>query len=482
MLVGTHAVDRLTADQPADYHFVADLAGHPTFEWSLFSEGRISGSSRASFGSLTLYNVDGKYDWMRTWRGGKSSAIILTGYGDPRAMSPDDFTIQVTGECGTASMDENTVSIPLRDPLRGFEETLQTTEFAGTNDGATGDESTAEALKGALKPVSLGYCLRLRPMPSNASAKRYMVNDGPIEDVVQSYAAGDVTAFTEDLAAGIYTNTTGTGNLELTADVRGAKPDGTYRSTAADLIAWLATQHAGVAEVDADDLAALNFAAPAEGGYYASNGESIREVCDELAKPRIWYVPDGLGILRMGQLEIPAGEPVAEIGPAQVGSIEGKAAVKLIEPSEPGGSLPLHKLTLRGVRYWQTLARDRTASGLDDEERDELAKEYRETVRQDPAIKDAWPESAEVVFYCLLTTLEALEAEADALWNIRKWPQTFVRVPVETRRYQDVRAGHPVRFWYDRYELDTPALYRVIRRKLAGPDTLLDLWRPEVTA
>tara|TARA_E500000318_G_scaffold46673_6_gene44019 strand:+ start:10017 stop:11534 length:1518 start_codon:yes stop_codon:yes gene_type:complete len=478
--VGTHSVDRRTAAEDPEERYAADIQGDPTFEWTLFSEGRISGSSVASFGSLRLRNVDKKYDWMREWRGGAWSMEMMMAYGDPRTIALDEFTLQITGACGTVSLDENFVTVPLRDPLSGFEETLQSNEFAGTNSGTTGDESTPDAFKGQLKPFALGRCLMVAPAPSNASAYRYQVHDGTMEDITQSYAGGDVTAFTKDLASGIYTNITGTGFLELTADIRGAKPDGIYRSTPADLIAWLAIERAGLSSANAVEVAALNAAAPYEVGYYASNGESLREVADALAAPRIWYVPDGLGELRMGRLETPSGSPVAEIGPAQVGGVEGKPAVVPLESSEPGGSLPLKKLTLRGVRNWKTLSRDRTASGLDDETRDELGVDYRETVREDPAVKLAYPEAAEGVFTCLLTTLVDLEAEADALWAIRRHPQSFWRVPVETRLYLNVRVGQVVSFSYDRYQLDTPRLYLVLRRKLAGPDMLLDLWRPEV--
>lgn len=479
--------------------FPGRLLGHPTMEWSLFGTGRLDGSSQTSFGSVSLNNEGKTFDDLQPWVGGlwtiKVWQLEIPATAVEQAIDLDNLDPVFTGRCATPSIATDVIEVPIRSPMRGFDAQLETDTFAGTNVGTAGDEGEA-ALAGAVKPTTLGYCLHVPGPASNEQAFRHQVNNGPIEDVVQAYANGDVAAFTEDLAAGRYGYSVNVPNLVRTAHVKGDKPDGVWRSTAGALIARLATERAGIASVDATDLAAVEAAAPQTVGYFTAARTTIRAAADFLARGSwIWFLADGLGVLRMGVMAAPDVVPVLTIQPHMLVKQGGRpfTLVQVGRSTEAGddqsgllanddGSLPVWKVTVRGRRHWVgVLADNQIAAGLPSDTIADLKREWREEPADDAAVLAAYPDADELVVDTAFTELADMASAASAIFAIRRWPQQLLRTSIRTRFAPGWLLGKTVAFEHPRLQLDGAPTFRVLRRVTAGPVTTFDLWRPLVT-
>jgi len=98
------------------------------------------------------------------------------------------------------------------------------------------------------KPLCFGYCRNITPALLDPSLLEYYVHDGAIEEVVAVYDQGAAltvtTDYTVDLSTGKITlNVSPTG--VLTADVKGAKPSGTWLDSTEEISAELISR-AGV--------------------------------------------------------------------------------------------------------------------------------------------------------------------------------------------------------------------------------------------
>lgn len=480
--------------------FPGRLLGHVTMEWSLFGTGRLDGPSQTSFGSARLNNEGQTFDDLGPWIGGLWTIVVwqleIRQTAIEQPIDLDSLAPVFTGRCATPSLGTDAIEVPIRSPMRGFDQQLETDTFAGDNVGTTGDEGEA-ALAGTVKPTTLGYCLHVPGPASNEEAGRHQVNNGPIEDVPVAYANGEAAAFSEDLANGRYGYTVNVERLIRTAHVKGDKPDGTWRSTAGALIADLATRRAGIATVNAIDLAAVEAAATQTVGFFTASRTTIRAAADFLARgARIWFLTDGSGELRMGILEAPAAGVVLTIKPHMLVNQGGKpfALIPLSRSAEAredesgllasdDGSLPVWKVTVRGRRHWVgALTDERIAAGLAPATIADLKREYRESAPAfDESVKDAYPDADELVVDSAICETADMDAAAASTFAIRKWPQQMLRAVVRTRFAPGWLLGATVAFEHPRLQLDGVPRYRVLRRVTAGEVSTLDLWRPVVT-
>lgn len=483
--------------------FPALLLAHPTFEFGIFAAGRLDGPTVTDFGSLTLNNTGSRFDALEGLVGGHwtVTAWELTIEGDDALMEVlplgdlDAIDPVFSGSCGTPRRSLSAFEIPLRSPLRGFDRPLETDTFPGTNDGTEGDRGEA-ALANQVRPTTLGYCLHVPAPASNAPAHRHQVNDGPIEEIVDAYLNGDTAAHTTSLATGIYTYSVNPADLVRSADVRGDKTGGVYRSTAGDLIALLATTRAGVASVDAADLATVNASCPEEVGFFAATRTTARAAADYLARGgKVYYLTDPLGVLRMGVLSAPAGPPVVELekahlqrivddGDLEIVPIAQHASIEEADPASLGddGGLPIWRVVVRGRRHWVGgLAANQIAQILDADTKEELRQEWREAVAEAPEVKVAFPDAAQIVIETGFTDLAHMQAAANLELAIRRWPQQLVRIRTADRYLAPWLLGKTVSLKHPRYGLSAAPLFRVMRRMRQAGSSTLDLWRPVVT-
>ncbi|MEQ8396417.1 hypothetical protein [Thalassobaculum sp.] len=480
--------------------FPGRLLGEVTIEWSLFAPGRLDGPSQTSFGSVRLNNQGERFDDLTPWIGGlwtiKVWQVTIASGAVETPIDLDALDPVFTGRCAAPQLGTDAIEIPLRSPMRGFDLALETDTFAGDNVGTTGDEGEL-ALAGVVKPTTLGLALHVPAPASNEEAGRHLVNNGPVEDVVEAYANGDAAAFTEDLANGRYGYSVNVKGLVRTADVKGDKPDGIWRSTAGALITHLATTRAGIASVNATELAAVEAAAPQVVGFYAGARTTIRVAADFLARgARIYYLTDGLGTLRLGVLEAPDEEPVLTVKPHMLINAAGGRPFTLVPLSRAAeasdedsallanddGSLPVWKVTVRGRRYWiGNRADNQIAAGLTFEQIADLKREWREEPAADEAIKTAYPDADQLVIDTAFVDTADMQDAAASTLAIRRWPQQILRASVWTRYAPGWLLGATVAFEHPRLQLAAGPTFRVLRRLTAGPVTTFDLWRPVVS-
>lgn len=477
--------------------FPGRLLGEVSLEWSLFGVGRLDGPSQTAFGAVRL-NAEGQvFDDLAPWIGGQWTVLVWQVTVAAGALETpidlDAIDPVFTGRCAAPQLATDAIEIPIRSPMRGFDAQLEADTFAGDAVGTSGDGGDA-ALAGQVLPTTLGHALHVPGPASNEEAGRHQVNAGAIEDVVQGYANGAAAAFTEALADGRYGYSVNVKGLTRTADVKGDKPDGTWRSTAGALIAHLATTRAGIAAVDAGDLAAVETAAPQTVGYFTAARTTVRTAADYLARgSRIWYLTDGLGVLRMGVLAAPAGTPALTVRPHMLSGLDGGRPFSLlpIAPSaevrqedsgllaNDDGSLPVWKVTMRGRRYWVgDRTDDRIAAGLDGDVIADLKKEWREEPASDLDILVAYPDADELVVDTAFLELADMAAAAADTLALRKWPQQLLRANVWTRFAPGWLLGKTIAFEHPRLGLAAGPSFRLLRRVTAGPVTTLDLWRP----
>lgn len=476
--------------------FPGRLLGEVTMEWSMFGVGRLDGPSQTAFGSVRL-NAEGlAFDDLAPWIGGQWTVLVWQVTVAPDALETpidlDAIDPAFTGRCAAPQLATDAIEIPIRSPMRGFDAQLETGTFPGDAVGTSGDGGDA-ALAGQVLPTTLGYALHVPGPASNEEAGRHQVNAGAIEDVVAAYANGDAAAYTEALADGRYGYSVNVKGLTRTADVKGDKPDGTWRSTAGALIAHLATTRAGIASVDAFDLAAVEDAAPQTVGYFTAARTTVRSAADFLARgSRIWYLTDGLGVLRMGVLAAPSGTPALTIRPHMLSGLGGKPFALLpvalsaeARQEDSGllanddGSLPVWKVTVRGRRYWVgDRTDDRIAAGLDGDVIADLKKEWREEPASELGVLTAYPDADELVVDTAFLELADMAAAAADTLDLRKWPQQLLRTNVWTRFAPGWLLGRTIAFEHPRLGLAAGPSFRLLRRVTAGPVTTLDLWRP----
>lgn len=482
-------------------NFPALVSGHPSFEYGIFAPGRLDGPTAADFGTVRLNNRSGRHDALDAYVGGVWAVLawqLDLPPGDPMFAGDLDVIEPIfAGAAGVPTRGLGAIEIPLRSPLRGFDRALEDETFPGTNAGASGNGGEP-ALANTVRPTTLGYCLQVPAPAANEVAKRYQVHNGPIEAIDGAYLNGEVAAHTVDLASGIYTYTVGTGSLIRSADVRGDKAGGVYRSTAGSLIAHLATTRAGIASVDADDLAAVEADRPQQVGFYAGGRATVRQAGDFLVRgAQLYYLVDPLGALRMGVLSAPAGPPAVSLRQSQLRRVSGDDDIELLRIAPHGaivrddpaslaedGGMPVWRVVVRGMRHWVgSLSDDQIAAGLDDETRSDLRQEWREEASEDPAVKAAWPDAGEIVLETGLTSRVDMLAAAARELAIRKWPQQLARVSVADRYLRDAGwlIGKTISLTHPRYGLSAGVLFRVMRRVRSAGVSTLDLWRPVVS-
>ena len=136
-----------------------------------------------------------------------------------------------------------------------------------------GVEGVEDDLKGKPKPRCYGECLNVSPPWVNTSKLIFQVHDGLIEDIVTVYDKGVALTKGDPIGslATLLTTTPTAGEWDyylgsasdgayfrlgsspaglITADVKGDKFGGTYRTTVADMIKTIAERDGGLTQFD----------------------------------------------------------------------------------------------------------------------------------------------------------------------------------------------------------------------------------------
>lgn len=326
--VTRYLASRPFCTRPVDLHpntvYADTIISIPSFEARL-SESFI-GHSWPAYGELVIYNPNGEVDdWLNDGWDGREVILKL---GSP-SWYLADFRPILTGTIADIDApSRDTISLKLRDKSHLFDIPIQTNLIGG---------STAN--KDQPVPLCFGECFNVEPVLTVAASHTYQVHDGQIEAITAVRDGGDPVAYTPNLSTGTFTLSAAPIG-RITADVKGAKPSGTYLTTCADIVQYLALNKAGLAgtDIEASSISSLNASCPQTLGLYVKGWYNLMAAIDSLVTSvgAFWTITRR-GLLRLGRLESPAGSPALVL---TADSIE-EGSIQVAERYLPQGSVRL---------------------------------------------------------------------------------------------------------------------------------------------
>lgn len=268
-------------------------------ERSLFDGDNIGGDGSASFGAIRVANDEGGIDhWLDLCWDGRRVELYRASVANPRYLA--DFTLIATGTIEEI-VPGDMVDLVLTDAQARFQAPATRGVFAGTG----GVEGSAE-LKGRGKPWLIGRRRLFEPVLIDATLNKYMIDPAGIHALLDAEDGGDpFTLAGADQAndaalsalsmAGIeYATCLAEGTmrlaekpvLKLRVSAEGVAPGGTWISTCADLVRYVAITFAGLdaGDIDDDSIVAMATAQPAVLGYWhdGSSAVTVQAVVDAL--------------------------------------------------------------------------------------------------------------------------------------------------------------------------------------------------------
>ncbi|WP_085299248.1 hypothetical protein [Cognaticolwellia mytili] len=228
--------------------------------------------------------------------------------------------------------------------------------------GALSTVVTAGPSKGEFKSRALGQCFNVEPLLIDAITRTYQVNDGEHQAITAVRENGFVIApsnYTLSLITGtliINKNVTG----RITVDIQGAKHNGTYITTAEQMINYLLNLLGIAPSIDSNVLPTYTL------GLYIKSQRDVISCIDEICKSvgANWYF-DELGRFRL-QLYTGKKAPTNSIKPGHI-----KAGSMRVKKRLPA----VKKISLGYQRNW-TEQTDGIAAAIT-ESNPELANLYR---------------------------------------------------------------------------------------------------------
>lgn len=213
---------RTAPDDPAlpDIEFLPLIVSPPGFSAHAFGAGRTGGRSVTGAGEIVLNNADRFFD-RHAGAGWDGRPFRL--YRGPAGGRFGNFEMIFAGTAEQAEWRDLHLHLFLRDRQAQFEVPIQRETYAGSNSGSTGNEGTADDIKGRPKLLCCGLCHNVPLAPLNTAALRYGAHDGSIFSVDELYDRGaPLSKVTGTPAAGQYRENVTEGHVTL-----GGSPAGT---------------------------------------------------------------------------------------------------------------------------------------------------------------------------------------------------------------------------------------------------------------
>lgn len=447
-------------ESPANTYFAPRVMEALNFQRSMFTTGKLGGQSFPSFGEIVLANADGGLDDFATYAWDDREVEVKVG--EKGANLSQHFTI-FKGQSKSVDFDDLIVRVIIRDGQDKFTRTFPPNTYAGTG----GNEGSA-IMEGLPKPICLGQVFNISPVLVDEANDVYQVHDGPIESIVAVYENGVATTnFTSDLSNGRFTMTSSvTGNI--TADVKGAKPGGSYKETAGDIMRFVATEYGGLTDpgdLDTASFTALNTANSATVGCYYSQRAEILSVLDDLANSiGAFFGFDRSGLLNVGRIEVATGSADLELDSTNIITLE-----RL--PTE----VPTSTVVL-GYKQNFTVFDENTldASATD---RDFFLRESAQVTDEDTAVAAIYPNAKFLEVDSKLIDSSAANTESARLLTLYKSQRDIYRIRCKAQPFT-IKLNDVVKVTFARYDLTAGKLFRVISlfEDAAINEVELELW------
>ena len=285
-----------SADTPASTAYQACIAGGVSTSEAL----NLDGSPSMSWGDIEIANADGSRDgWLDyVW----ANRAVNVYVGDP-TWPRADFRLVFSGVVDDiASRARDVLNLRLRDKLERLNAPVSEATLGGSTDN-----------KDRLTPLVFGEVHNVEPLLVNPATLIYQYHTGAAERLIEVRDNGaPITTYTSDLANGKFTLTAAPVG-QITCDVQGAKPSGTYRNDVGRLVQYIAqnygpsTTRFSSGDLDATQLAAFVTACPQAVGLYLADRANVLAVCQDLAASvGAQVVVTSTGLLRLIRIALPA--------------------------------------------------------------------------------------------------------------------------------------------------------------------------------
>lgn len=484
-------------DPSAPGYFEGRIAGDLDsvfVEQGIFSGGAFGGGD-INLGVLDVANADGQLDGWIDYAFGQD-ATLKFGSSDLTYLA---MTTIISGKAGrlVPSLDKHRLG--WRSRMLELDEPVQTGTFAGTNSGSTGFEGTENDIKGQRKPRSSGILANISPVLVNAPNRVYAWNydkEGnrvATAEVSAVRFSGSGWTFGTDYATaallaaasptqGIYDTClaesmmkmggssplNGPVTMDVVIEEAGSPDHQLFAANQAEF--WLLDAGVDVGDISSADIAALNIVAPYPVGIYTQD-ETYRDVLDLImASIAGWYIPDRLGIYRLGQINPLTGSPDAvpvatfkEFGPGVAAADDEYDLISIAPVIESGDQwLPAKEVRVRYRRNYTVMSQTDIAAGVTDlQERSDLATEWRTTSpAEDGAIASRWPDAQEIIHDTALYYEYHAEAVRDLIADIfsRRRREWQIEVPYDTTLAALLDIGAVMRLQFGRFGYGAGAL------------------------
>lgn len=246
------------------------------FTRQMFSGRSLFTPSEGNGGVVIIANADGALDYLFQHTFNGRTLRILLGTNTPINWASYQTVLIGTIDQATFSFSSSQPSqiiFRVRDKKALLNKPIQSVKFLGNNSLPDGVEGVEDDLKGKPKPKCFGECFNVSPPLVNTSKLIFQVHDGVIEEIVTVYDKGVALTKGDPIAsvAAMLTTTPAAGEWDyylgsgsdgayfrlgsspagaITADVKGDKYGGTYRTTVGDIVKTIAERMGGLTQFD----------------------------------------------------------------------------------------------------------------------------------------------------------------------------------------------------------------------------------------
>lgn len=420
------------SDDPANVFYEPRVSEQTNafFNRNMYAQRATFGKSDASFGNIILNNIDGFFDDLKDHSFNGRDIVIKVG-DDDNVFS--DFVTVLTGTMSIATFTIDSISIVMRDKTYLLENPIQTTRFAGTNSGSTGNEGLPDDIQGQPKPLCYGECKNIPLVPVNTSALRYQFHSGgAISSVDAVYDKGVLltltTDYTVDSANGII-DLVATPSGQVTADVKGDATGSGYIDSVGSIVRRILENQTELttSDINTTSITALDTTNSATVGVYIPNEVSTRVVIDSLLNSIGAFGGfDRAGQFTVGRFEAPSGSTAKDFTTDEILSLQ------IVSQQDSVGAIPIYEVKLGYERNFIVQNSGELATSVTDARRAYLEEEYRYTVSTDTDVQLEHLLSKPLIKNTLLVDKSDADTEAARLLTLYKTKRFIYEIAVKT--------------------------------------------------
>jgi hypothetical protein len=233
--------------------------------------------------------------------------------------------------------------------------------------------------------------------------------------------------YTNDLTNGRFTlDSVSTG--QITADVQGSKPSGSYKSTADQIIRLLVTTYGGLTDpgdLDTASFTALNTANSNVVGLYVDRSTKMQTILDAIANSvGAFYGFKRDGDFQVGRVEAPASSAEAAF-----------TAIEIIELQRLATAIPPYRTVVNHTWNFTVQRSDRVSTSTTASRRTFIENQNRTETNTVSGVQTAHPEAPTLEVATLLTTAANAATEAARLQTLYGADRDFYRVKLKTQPF-----------------------------------------------